>query len=75
MYQLFIGGNYVDGKGKKIDVINPADNTVVDSFCSATKEQAEEALETAQETFKTWGKTSVMQTAVKVCGLGGGASG
>ena len=37
MYQLFIGGNYVDGKGKKIDVINPADNTLVDSFCSATK--------------------------------------
>lgn len=61
MYQLFIGGNYVDGKGKKIDVINPADNTVVDSFCSATKEQAKEALETAQETFKTWSKTSVME--------------
>lgn len=45
MYQLFIGGNYVDGKEKRIDVINPADNTVIDSFCSATKEQAEEALE------------------------------
>lgn len=61
MYQLFMGGQYVDGKGKQIDVINPADSTVAGTFCSATKEQAEEALEIAQKAFKTWGKTPVME--------------
>lgn len=61
MYQLFIGGKYVDGKGKKIDVINPADNTIVDSFYGATKEQADETLEIAKKAFISWSKTPLME--------------
>ena len=61
MNKMFINGMYVEGQGEAIDVINPADGTVVDSFKAATKEQTLEALDIAQETFKTWGKTPVME--------------
>ena len=61
MKKQFINGQYVEGKGQVIDVTNPADGTVVGSFNAATKEQAEEALNVAQETFKTWKNTPVME--------------
>ena len=60
MNKMFINGQYVDGKGKAMDVINPADGSVVDTFLTATKEQALEALDVAQNAFKDWGKTPVM---------------
>lgn len=59
MVKQFINGEFVDGAGKLMQVINPADDSVVDEFKAATAEQANEALESAQKAFKTWRNTSL----------------
>lgn len=59
MYKQYIGGRMVEGRGKEMAVYNPADNKVIDTVGAATPEQAKEALEIAQETFKTWSRTSI----------------
>lgn len=59
MFQQYIDGQLVDGLGKTMDVINPADGSVVDTFCSASAEQATQALKAAQRAFGSWSKTPV----------------
>lgn len=53
-YSLVIGGERVQGNGT-LTSFNPAKKTeAVGIFQKATKEQANQAVETAHETFKTW---------------------
>src|SRR5216684_3796115 len=62
-YPLVIGGERIT-TGDKLDSINPANRTqVVGSFHKATKELANRAVETAFETFKTWGATPAEERA------------
>ena len=63
MYRQYINGKVVDGKGAKKPVYNPATDEIIDYVSCADKKQAEEALEAAQEAFKTWSKTSVNERA------------
>ncbi|HEV7904056.1 MAG TPA: L-glutamate gamma-semialdehyde dehydrogenase [Pyrinomonadaceae bacterium] len=56
-YPLVIGGERVK-TGRTFDSLNPAKKTeVVGRFQKATEELARRAVETADETFKTWSKT------------------
>jgi 1-pyrroline-5-carboxylate dehydrogenase len=56
-YPLVIGGERVK-TGRTFDSLNPAKKTeVVGRFQKATEELARRAVETADETFKSWSKT------------------
>ncbi|MDQ1612924.1 MAG: 1-pyrroline-5-carboxylate dehydrogenase [Pyrinomonadaceae bacterium] len=56
-YPLVIGGERVK-TGRTFDSLNPAKKTeVVGRFQKASEELARRAVETADETFKTWSKT------------------
>ena len=57
--KMYINGQLVEGKGDVIDVINPAYNEKITSFNAASVEQAEEALQAAQASVNTWGRTGI----------------
>lgn len=57
MIKQFINGQYIEGKGAKMDLVNPSTGKVIESFMGANAEQAHQALLVAQKTFKTYRKT------------------
>lgn len=59
MYKMFINGELVEGEGVRMDILDPADNTVVESINSASAEQCEAALEAAKAAFPAWAKTPI----------------
>jgi len=59
MYKQYIGGKTVEGQGKPLAVLNPANGKAVATFATATAGQALEALEAAQTAFKTWSITPI----------------
>ena len=62
-YPLVIGGERVE-TGRTFDSLNPAKKTeVVGRFQKATEEQARRAVEAADETFKSWSRTSPEERA------------
>jgi len=61
MFKQYINGQLVEGKGKAIDVIDPATDSVFETILGATGAQAVEALEAAREAFKTWSWTPLDQ--------------
>ena len=62
-YPLVIGGERVK-TGRTFDSLNPARRTeVVGRFQKATEELARRAVETANETFQTWSRTSAEERA------------
>jgi len=63
MFKQYINGKLVDGKGKIAKVYDPATDEVVGEVSCANAEQAQEALNAAQEAFKTWSKTTVNERA------------
>ena len=46
--KMYIGGQLVEGKGSMVNVENPADGTIIQSFPGASAAQAKEALEAAK---------------------------
>ncbi len=63
MFKQYINGQLVDGKGKVMNVYDPATGEVVDTVGCATAEQTKETLLAAQEAFKSWSRTSVNERA------------
>ena len=63
MFRQYINGKTVDGKGKTMEVYDPATGELIDTVSCASKEQAEEALRAAAKAFQTWSKTSVNERA------------
>lgn len=62
-YPLVIGGERITTE-KKLESINPANKTeIVGRFQKATYELANKAIETANETFKTWKNVSAEERA------------
>lgn len=59
MYRHYINGELVEGKGRSIQVINPATEEVLATLAAATREQAEAALEAAEKAFATWSYTAL----------------
>lgn len=69
MHKLYINGKLVEGKGKPMDVINPATGKVVATIHTASIDQAEEALQAAKRAFKTWSFTSINERVQWLCKL------
>ena len=65
-FKQLIGGKLVDGNSGTCDVYNPATGAVLASVHKASKEQALEALDRADEAFKIWGKLSLSQREVYI---------
>ncbi len=62
-YPLIIGGKEVETEGK-ITSVNPSKKDEVTGTCSkATRDLAEQAMQTAHETFKTWSKVPARERA------------
>lgn len=55
----YIGGKLVEGKGRKMDIINPASEEVICQLSCADASQAIEALEAARRAFKGWSGLSI----------------
>jgi betaine-aldehyde dehydrogenase len=54
---LLIGGEFVDGTGERIAVVNPATEEVIDEVASASTDQVVAAVAAAKGAFKAWKKT------------------
>jgi succinate-semialdehyde dehydrogenase/glutarate-semialdehyde dehydrogenase len=61
MYFHYINGIAVQGLGESLSVLNPATEQEVASIREATKEQAQEALKSAQQAFPSWSGLSLQQ--------------
>ena len=59
MWKQYINGRLVEGAGADIPVENPATGTIFSTVKGATGAQAEEALQAAQQAFRTWSWTSL----------------
>lgn len=59
-FRLLINGELVDSKSR-MDVINPADESVAANIPVATKQQLNETVMAANEAFKSWKKTSLKE--------------
>ena len=63
MFKQYINGQLVDGKGKAMNVYDPATDEIVDVVGCADKEQTLEALNAAKEAFNSWSKVPVSERA------------
>lgn len=59
MWKQYINGQLVEGSGPEISVTDPATGRVFTSFPGATAAQAEQALQAAQDAFRTWSWASL----------------
>lgn len=65
---LLIGGNWQNGKGRKVEaVINPANESVLAELPHASKADLDEALSAAQKGFEIWRKTNAWDRARVMC--------
>ncbi|AEF54420.1 gamma-aminobutyraldehyde dehydrogenase [Marinomonas posidonica] len=55
---LLINGQLVLGKGQPIDIHNPTTGQVLTSIAEATPDQVNEAIEAAENAFRTWSLTT-----------------
>lgn len=61
MVKQYIGGKLVEGRGRPLEVYNPATGEIAGTVGSATAAQAEEALAAALLAHQTWAKTPVSE--------------
>ena len=59
MRKMYINGKLIDGAGELFDVCSPATGETIEQLKAASIDQAEMALQGAQEAFRTWSKTSL----------------
>jgi betaine-aldehyde dehydrogenase len=69
-YQMFINGEFVSAKsGQTFEALNPMNQAVLGTVPTASKEDVAEAVKSAKEAFKTWGKTNPHQRAAVLNGI------
>ncbi|KAM5531879.1 hypothetical protein V8D89_014433 [Ganoderma adspersum] len=57
----FIGGEFVESKADQwIDVVDPASQTLLTRVPETTSSEFEQAVDAAQQAYKTWSRTSVL---------------
>ena len=63
-YQLFIDGQWRDSsEGQTLKTYNPATGELLAEIADASAQDVDEAVKAAQEAFKSWGKTTVVERA------------
>eukprot|EP00960_Hanusia_phi_P077971 768762-Hanusia_phi.AAC.2 len=63
--RLFVGGRSCDAAGgQQLDVINPADESLLGTACSASREDVNVAVAAAREALEAWASTSGKERAV-----------
>ena len=55
-YGLFIGGEFVDGRGQGYKTINPANEEVLAEVSEATEADVDAAVTAARKAFRTWSR-------------------
>ncbi len=61
-----IGGDYVDGSGDRIEVVNPATEQPIASVPAGTQEDVDAAVGAARAAFESWSATPVAERAAVV---------
>lgn len=57
----FVGGDFVESKAEQwIDIVDPASQTLLTRVPETTSSEFEQAVDAAQQAFKTWGRSSVL---------------
>lgn len=54
--KLFIGGELIDGRGERLDVVNPARGDVIGNIAATTPDEIEQAVASARKAFRTWSR-------------------
>jgi len=54
--RLFIGGDFVEGSGGRVDVINPARGESIGQIAASTPEEIERAVTSARKAFAMWSR-------------------
>jgi malonate-semialdehyde dehydrogenase (acetylating)/methylmalonate-semialdehyde dehydrogenase len=54
----YVNGEWLESKGKVIDVVNPANNKVIGRVPISTKEELDNAVAAAKEAFPDWRRTT-----------------
>lgn len=54
--RLFINGEFVEGAGQRIDVMNPARGTVIGQIAATTSDEVEAAVKAARAAFRVWSR-------------------
>ncbi|MCW3158814.1 aldehyde dehydrogenase family protein [Micropruina sonneratiae] len=57
-YGLFIGGEFVDGRGQGFKTINPANEDVLAEISEATEADVDAAVTAARKAFRSWSRIS-----------------
>ncbi len=65
-FKQLIAGELVDGAGVVSEVLNPATGACIVALQTADEAQTTKALESADEAFKTWSKTSLAEREVYI---------
>lgn len=68
--KLFIGGEFVDGRGTRIDVVNPARGEVIGQIAATTPDEIERAVDSARLAFRTWSRVPAKVRAQALHRLG-----
>lgn len=68
--KLFIGGEFIDGRGARIDVVNPARGEVIGQIAATTPDEIERAVDSARSAFRTWSRVPAKVRAQALHRLG-----
>ena len=71
---LFIDGKWQEHKGKRLDIVNPADGSVIGSIPSGGKADIDAAVDAALKAFPEWSKTTATHRAELLRKIAAGVS-
>ncbi len=54
--KLFIDGKFIEGRGARIDVENPARGEVIGQIAATTPEEIDRAVASARAAFRSWSR-------------------
>ncbi len=60
-FNQYINGRSIEGRGRPFEVANPATDEVIATLGAADEAQTIEALQAAQDAFKTWSRTPLRE--------------
>ncbi|KAB2756970.1 NAD-dependent succinate-semialdehyde dehydrogenase [Brucella anthropi] len=68
--KLFIDGKFIEGRGARIDVENPARGEVIGQIAATTPEEMKQAVASARVAFRSWSKVPARERSQALHRLG-----